>query len=74
MVSVGASRLDEKEDVQALKRARAAGHSTSDLLRKGLRGVASRYYAGRRPPTTALFESTDNKLGDEALLFRDLED
>ena len=34
----------------------------------------SRYYAGRRPPSTGLFESTDSKLGDESELFRDLED
>ena len=66
-------RLDE-EDVRALKRARAAGHSASDLVRKGLRVVASRYYKGRRPPTTGLFESTDTKLGDESELFRNLED
>ena len=66
-------RLGE-EDVRALRRARAAGHSTSELLRKGLRVVASRYYTGRRPPTTGLFESTDSKLGDESELFRDLED
>jgi len=63
----------EKEDVQALKRARADGLSASDLLRKGLRVVASRYYSGRRPPSTLLFESTNAKLGDEAELFRDLE-
>lgn len=67
-------RLAE-EDVRALKRARAAGHSASELVRKGLRLVASRYYKGsRRPPTTRLFESTDTKLGDESELFRDLED
>jgi hypothetical protein len=48
----------EEEDVQALKKARAAGHSASELVRKGLRVVASRYYTGRRPPTTRLFEST----------------
>jgi Arc/MetJ-type ribon-helix-helix transcriptional regulator len=66
-------RLDE-EDVRALKRARAAGHSASELVRKGLRVVAARYYKGRRPPTTRLFESTDTKLGDESELFRDLED
>ena len=66
-------RLGE-EDVRALKRARAAGHSTSELVRKGLRVVASRYYKGRRPPTTRLFESTDTKLGDESELFRDLEE
>jgi hypothetical protein len=66
-------RLNE-EDVRALKRARAAGHSASELIRKGLRVVASRYYTGRRPPSTSLFESTDTKLGDESELFRNLED
>jgi hypothetical protein len=65
-------RLAE-EDIKALKRARAAGYSASDLIRKGLRVVAARYYAGRRPPSTRLFESTDSKLGDETELFRDLE-
>jgi Arc/MetJ-type ribon-helix-helix transcriptional regulator len=63
----------EEADVRALKRARAAGHSASELIRKGLRVVASRYYTGRRPPSTRLFESTDNKLGNESELFRDLE-
>jgi hypothetical protein len=63
-----------EEDVRALKRARAAGLSASDLIRKGLRVVASRYYSGRRPPSTLLFESTNSKLGDESELFRDLED
>jgi Arc/MetJ-type ribon-helix-helix transcriptional regulator len=66
-------RLDE-EDVRALKRARAAGISASDLIRKGLRVVASRYYSGRRPPSTLMFESTDSKLGDESELFRDVQD
>jgi hypothetical protein len=66
-------RLDA-EDVLALKRARAAGHSASELIRKGLRVVASRYYRGRRPPSTRLFQSTDTKLGDESELFQDLED
>jgi hypothetical protein len=66
-------RLDE-EDVRALKRARAAGLSGSDLIRRGLRVVASRYYSGRRPPSTLLFESTNAKLGDESELFRDLEE
>jgi Arc/MetJ-type ribon-helix-helix transcriptional regulator len=65
-------RLNE-EDVRALKRARAAGHSASELIRKGLRVVASRYYTRRRPPSTSLFESTDTKLGDESELFRNLE-
>ena len=65
-------RLGE-EDVRALKRARAEGLSASDLIRKGLRVVASRYYSGRRPPSTLLFESTNSKLGDESELFRDIE-
>ena len=64
----------EEEDVKALRRARAAGLSASELMRKGLRLVASRYYAGRRPPTTRLFVSTDVKLGDESELFKDLEE
>ncbi len=63
----------EEEDIQALKRARADGLSASDLIRKGLRVVASRYYSGRRPPSTLMFESTNAKLGDESDLFRDLE-
>lgn len=66
-------RLHE-EDVRALKRARAAGHSASELIRKGLRVVAARYYTRRRPPSTLLFESTDAKLGDESELFRNLEE
>ena len=65
-------RLHE-EDVRALKRARAAGHSASELVRKGLRVVASRYYSGRRPPSTRLFESTDIKLGEESQLFQDID-
>jgi Arc/MetJ-type ribon-helix-helix transcriptional regulator len=66
-------RLDP-EDAEALDRARADGHSASDLVRAGLRLVAARYYRGRRPPTTRLFISTDAKLGDESELFRDLDD
>jgi len=62
----------EREDVQALRRARADGVSASDLLRKGLRVVASRYYSGRRPPSTLLFESTNAKLGDESELFGEI--
>ncbi len=61
------------EDAAALQRARADGHTASDLVRKGLRVVAARYYKGRRPPTTRLFVSTDEKLGDESELFADLE-
>lgn len=64
----------EEEDVKALRRARAAGHSASELIRRGLRLVAARYYTGRRPPTTRLFESTDGKLGDESELFKDLDE
>jgi hypothetical protein len=63
----------EKEDIQALKRARADGLSASDLLRNGLRPLASRYCARRRPPSILLLESTNSKLGDESELFRDLE-
>ena len=66
-------RLDP-EDAAALARARADGLSTSDLIRKGLRVVAARYYRGRRPPSTGLFVSTASKLGDESELFRDVED
>lgn len=63
-------RLDP-EDAEALARARKDGHTTSDLIRKGLRVVASRYYRTRRPPTTGLFVSDETKLGDEDLLFAD---
>ena len=67
-------RLDE-EDIEALTRARADGQSTADLIRKGLRIVAAKYYPKRRrPPSTGLFVSTSVKLGDEAELFKDLEE
>ena len=67
-------RLDE-EDVEALARARADGLSTSDLIRKGLRIVAAKYYQGRRrPPSTGLFVSASTKLGEETELFKDLEE
>jgi Arc/MetJ-type ribon-helix-helix transcriptional regulator len=65
-------RLNE-EDIRALKRARAAGHSASELIRKGLRVVAARYYSDGLPPSARLFESSDTKLGEESELFRDLE-
>ena len=65
-------RLDE-EDVAALERARKAGVSSSELIRKGLRIVAAQYYKGKRPPSVGLFETDCNKLGDEALLFADIE-
>lgn len=64
-------RLDQ-EDIKALRKARAAGQSTSELVRRGLRVVASKYYTGKRPPRTRL-AVFDGKLPDEALLFRDLE-
>jgi hypothetical protein len=67
-------RLD-LEDIEALARARADGVSTSDLLRKGLRVVAAKYYQRRRrPPSTGLFVSTSAKLGEESELFKDLEE
>lgn len=67
-------RLDA-EDIEALARARADGLSTSDLVRKGLRIVAAKYYRGhRRPPSTGLFVATSIKLGDETELFKDLEE
>jgi len=66
-------RLDP-EDAAALARARADGHSASELIRRGLRVVAARYYRGRRPPSTGLFVSAAPKLGDESELFGDIED
>ena len=65
-------RLDP-EDLRALKRARKEGLSSSELMRRGLRVVAAKYYDRRRPPSTRLFTSADIKLGDESELFRDLE-
>ena len=64
-------RLDA-EDVEALAKARADGVSSSELIRRGLRVVGSRYYGNKRPPTTGLFVSTDVKLGEESELFRKL--
>lgn len=58
-------RLDP-EDAEALAKAREDGLSASDLLRKGLRIVASRYYQNRRVPSTGLFVSTDPQLGEES--------
>ncbi len=65
-------RLD-REDAEALARARKDGLAASDLIRKGLRVVAARYYRNRRPPSTGLFVSADAKLGEEEELFKDLE-
>ncbi|HEU4383420.1 MAG TPA: hypothetical protein VFR85_07960 [Anaeromyxobacteraceae bacterium] len=64
-------RLD-REDAEALARARKDGLSASELVRQGLRVVAARYYRDRCPPSTRLFVSTDVKLGGEEELFRDL--
>ena len=66
-------RLDP-EDAAALARARAHGVSASRLIRQGLRVVAARYYRNRRPPSTGLFVSTSTKLGDEAELFKDIDE
>lgn len=66
-------RLD-REDTEALERARADGHASSDLIRKGLRVVAAKYYRGRRSPSTQLFASDSAKMGDESELFEDPED
>jgi len=64
-------RLDA-EDAEALARARKAGQTASDLIRRGLRVVAARFYRNRRAPSTLMFVSVDTKLGDESELYRDL--
>lgn len=64
-------RLDPA-DAEALAKARRDGHSASELIRRGLRVVAFRYYPDRRPPSTGLFVSTDAKLGEESELFGEL--
>lgn len=66
-------RLDPA-DAKALARARKDGLSSSDLIRKGLRIVAAKYYSGRRPPSTRLLQVDSLKLGDEADLFKELEE
>jgi hypothetical protein len=65
-------RLDA-EDAEALRRARADGHESSELIRRGLRVVAARYYTKKRKPRLGLFASVDPKLGDEEELFGELE-
>jgi hypothetical protein len=63
----------DPEDIAALERARADGLSSSELVRRGLRLVAAKYYRGkRRPPSTGLFVSSDPKLGSEGKLFEKL--
>ncbi len=66
----------EPEDLQALKRAEADGISSSELVRRGLRIVAARYYKGRRrrPPKVTLLVSTDAHLGEESELYKDFRD
>ena len=66
-------RLDPL-DADALERARKDGWSASELLRRGLRVVAARYYRGRRPPATRLFIASDATLGDESALYKKLKD
>ena len=62
----------DPEDAEALAKAREAGFTASDLLRKGLRLVASSHDENRRAPSTGLFVSTDPNLGEESELFKDL--
>lgn len=66
-------RLDA-DDAEALARARAGGLSTYELICKGLRIAAARYYRNRRPPSTGLFISTDLKLGDECELYKEMDE
>jgi Arc/MetJ-type ribon-helix-helix transcriptional regulator len=61
------------EDAEALRKARADGHEASDLIRRGLRVVAARYYPKKRKPQLRRFPSVDPKLGDESELFGDLD-
>lgn len=63
-------RLDP-EDARALKRAKADGISSSELVRRGLRIVAANYYVGRRRPPKVTFVSTDPHLGEESQLYKD---
>ncbi len=68
-------RLD-REDAEALARARKDGRSASALVKAGLKIAAARYYrVGRRkrPPSVGLFVATSRKLGDESELFEELE-
>jgi hypothetical protein len=65
-------RLDA-EDAEALRKARADGQEASELIRRGLRIVAARYYPKKRRPKLNLFHSVDPKLGDESELFGELE-
>jgi hypothetical protein len=66
-------RLDA-EDAEALRKARADGLRMSDLIRRGLRIVAARYYPKRKKPRLGLLRSVDAKLGEESELFAALEE
>jgi hypothetical protein len=60
------------EDAEALARAQADGLSSSELIHRGLRIVASRYYSKRvKPPKTKLFVCTDPNLGEGSELYKD---
>ena len=60
------------EDAKALARAQADGLSSSELIHRGLRIVAARYYSSRRKqPKTKLFVCTDPNLGEESELYKD---
>jgi hypothetical protein len=62
----------QPEDAEALARAQADGLSSSELIHRGLRIVAARYYSKRRkPPKTKLFVCTDPNLGEESELYKD---
>lgn len=65
----------EPKDAKALARAQADGLSSSELIHRGLRIVAARYYSkSTKPPKTKLFVSTDPNLGDESDLYKGLRD
>jgi hypothetical protein len=61
------------DEAEALARARADGHSTSEIVRRGIRLVAASYYRKKKhPPSTGLMVSNDPKLGEESELFKQL--
>jgi hypothetical protein len=74
MVRTGPKTVKLKpEDAEALARAQADGLSSSELIHRGLRIVAARYYSKRaKPPKTKLFICTDPNLGEESELYKDL--
>ena len=54
----------DADDADALRKARADGFETSDLIRLGLRIAAARYY--KRKPHLGLFGSVDATPGDDS--------